>query len=1066
MALNVGELVATIRADDSGWRAGLAAAQLRLRGLTTDADGRLRDLRGRFVTEGEAAGRSFADGISAHAERAVGAIKKIGPAAAGISAGVPAAAALATALGSVAAGAVAAQLGVQAFKLAAQPQLEAMTEASEAAQAAEDAHAKAQLKAAAAAKLAATGGEEYKAALAESQAASKAAKDADAAYQAQLADLPPATRAAAMEQAKLKKAHQDWSDSLAGTTMPVFTQGMQLLRQLLPQLTPFVKAAATAFSGLLTKVSAGVKSAGFKQWAADMAAATGPAITNFVTALGNIAKGFMGLMQAFLPTSAGVTGGLVAMTAAFANWGTSLKGSEGFAQFLQLASAGGQTLGTLAEAAVSLLVALGPVLGVTTQLVTILAQLVSATPLPVLQALAAVLVVVKGGLMAHAAWLSIVAARTRFVESAAGRAIMAWARMAAAAVASAARAAVAWVRSSAMMVAAWVRMNAVGLASMARIAAASTAAALRSAAAWTGSALASIGTWVAAVARAAAASAASFVMMAARAVVWAAQMAASWIVAMGPVGWIIAAVVGLVALIVMNWDRIKAFTVAAWDWIWQKVKSAVNFMVQIFMNFTLPGLIMKHWNSIKSGASAAWSAIVGWLRRVPSMIYQAFLNFTPIGLMIKHWTTIRTVIVQKALAAVAWLRGLPGMMANALGNLGSLLYSKGTAVVQGLWRGIQAMGGWIRGQLMAWARRIIPGPIAKALGIASPSKVTTAQGRWIARGLIVGMTGTSKQVRAAATRLADIVRDSMRPGRARNQALATISRGTGTLLTLAAREERLAVRMRAATAALADQIKARDKLTADVKAGVLDSANITKGTAGEPMAAEQLLGNLRAKMEQAKQFAAQLAQLRKKGVRSDLIAQIAQAGVEQGASALAALSSANAGQIREINATQAQLVTAAGQAGSVAGEAMYGAGIQAARGLIAGLQKEKSAIERQMLAIAKGMSAAIRKALGIRSPSRVMASEVGRHIPAGIAAGIRAGAGRLDATMAGLVDPSRVSTTVGGPGRGSGAVGGGAAVPSPRVIVEVRGPAAVRELIRDIVIDYGGGDVVRALGRA
>lgn len=50
-ALTIGELVGFIRADDSGMRRGLASSQLRMRGFQVDTEGRLRDLRGRFVSE-------------------------------------------------------------------------------------------------------------------------------------------------------------------------------------------------------------------------------------------------------------------------------------------------------------------------------------------------------------------------------------------------------------------------------------------------------------------------------------------------------------------------------------------------------------------------------------------------------------------------------------------------------------------------------------------------------------------------------------------------------------------------------------------------------------------------------------------------------------------------------------------------------------------------------------------------------------------------------------------------------------------------------------------------------
>ncbi|MFM9796517.1 hypothetical protein [Streptomyces turgidiscabies] len=523
-----------------------------------------------------------------------------------------------------------------------------------------------------------------------------------------------------------------------------------------------------------------------------------------------------------------------------------------------------------------------------------------------------------------------------------------------------------WLMDTAVMrtTVGWLRMNAVGLAVYARIAAGAVASALATAAAWTGSALVSIGTWIVNVVRAAVVSAAQFAMMAARAVAWAAVMAAQWLIAMGPVGWVIAVIIGLVVLIIANWDTVKRWTLAVWDWVWKKIQSAVVTIL----------------------------SAVTFLGRLPGMVGGYF------GRM-------RDAAVRKALDMVGWVRGLPGRISSGLGSLSGLLVSKGMDVVRGLWSGIQSMGGWIKSQLYSWAKSSIPGPIAKALGISSPSKVTRAQGRWIARGLVDGMTGSAKQVRSASEKLADIVRDALAPGKKRSKALGVISSGTSQLMKLAAQEASLASRMKKASKSLADQVRARATLAADVKKGILDAANITQNDTGKPVTADDILGNLISRLGQARKFAADLAALRKKGVRSDLIAQIAQAGAEQGSATAAALARADKGTIKQINSTQGALVTAATRAGAVAGDAMYGAGIRAAQGLVKGLAAQQSAIEKQMLRIARGMKDSIKKALGIRSPSALMADQVGRWIPPGVVDGIRATAPQLDRAMSTLVRP-------------------------------------------------------------
>lgn len=536
-----------------------------------------------------------------------------------------------------------------------------------------------------------------------------------------------------------------------------------------------------------------------------------------------------------------------------------------------------------------------------------------------------------------------------------------------------------------------------------------------------------------------------WILMGAQSMIQGARMAAAWVLAMGPIGWVIAAIVGLGLLIWANWDKVKGWTSAAWDWIWEKIKGVGQLLLDLFLNFTLVGIIIKHWDSIKSGTVSVWNSIVDWVSRIPGMLVGFFLKWTLVGLIIKHWQSIKDGSVKKATELVTWVRGLPGRIARGIGSLNTLLTEKGRNVVQGLWNGIQGMGSWIKGKLIAWAKDMIPGPIAKALGIHSPSKVTKEQGRWIARGLIDGLTGSASQVKSAAAKLAAMVTDGMKPGKKRSKALAKISTDSKRLVALANKEAAVAGRLKAAQKKLSDQIAARDKLAADVKKGVLDAANITAVGDG-PVSAASILANLTLKMKQAKQFAAQLATLKKRGVRSDLIAQIAQAGVEQGAASAAALATASTSQIAQINATQGQLVTAAGKAGNVAGDAMYGAGIHAASGLVKGLQSQQKAIEKQMLAIAKGMQAAIKRALGIHSPSRVMAA-LGQYIPQGLARGIDGGRGAVDRSMASLVDPSAVPFPTGSAATAAGSAGAGG---ERRTVIEIRSSGAPRD---DVLVE-------------
>lgn len=110
------------------------------------------------------------------------------------------------------------------------------------------------------------------------------------------------------------------------------------------------------------------------------------------------------------------------------------------------------------------------------------------------------------------------------------------------------------------------------------------------------------------------------------------EMAASWLLALGPIGLIAAAVIGLVALIIANWSTVKQWLSAFWGW-------------------------------LKSAASDAWGFITN--------------NFS---------SAIDSV--------VSFFAGLPGRILGALGNAANWLYQTGRDVISGLTHGIEdAIGG-------------------------------------------------------------------------------------------------------------------------------------------------------------------------------------------------------------------------------------------------------------------------------------------------------------------------------------------------------------------------------------
>ncbi|MFI9824409.1 phage tail tape measure protein [Streptomyces sp. NPDC052013] len=537
------------------------------------------------------------------------------------------------------------------------------------------------------------------------------------------------------------------------------------------------------------------------------------------------------------------------------------------------------------------------------------------------------------------------------------------------------------------------------------------------------------------------------------------QMAKAWVMGLGPIGWIGLIIGGLVVLIIYYWDEVKHYTLAAWNWVVGKLVWAKDaILAAVAYLSTIPGNVSKWFGEARAWAIQKALALVAWLQGLPGRILAAIAS---LGGMLssaagRYFQSMKDSAVKRALSLVAWVRGLPGQISRGIGSLNTLLSEKGRNVVQGLWSGIQSMGSWIKSKLISWAKSMIPDPIAKALGISSPSKVTKAQGRWIARGLVDGLTGSTKQVKAAAYKLTDIVKDAL-TGKRERAAVKRINKDANSLVFLAGWDAKVASQLKDAKKKLEDLRKTRQKLVDDVKKGVLDDANITKqDTGGWAQTANTILAGLKQDTAAAVTFAKNLATLRKKGVRSDLVAQIAQAGVTGGAASAAALANASGAQVKAINSQQAALVKAAGQAGTTAGDAMYGAGIQAAQGLVKGLVSHQKYIERTMLRIAKGMSKSIRKALGIKSPSRVMAL-VGQYTAQGLIRGVEGQRAAVNRSMASLVETPA-------PGSWDMASARARAAAVNRTVIEFRSSGRqaddfVMESMRRSVRKKGGGDV-------
>lgn len=349
----------------------------------------------------------------------------------------PASAAVVTAVGSVASAAAAAGAGLAVYGAAVKQQFTQVQSAMQKQTTAEDARTKATNASAIAQQIAKENGfkygqavkitsdmteqaktraQEYNSALASAKSSTKAATQAQALYKTELGGMPKPTQKLTESLQKLKDDTKAWSDSLAGSTMPVFTKGVEFLDRLLPKLSPIVRLVAHDIDVFVDSLGQGQAGAVFTQFGHNVQKFTGGALAGFLGTLKNVVVGVVGLLNAFMPMSVGVTGGLEKMTAKFANWGATLGKSGGFKSFTDLAGQTGPKLinlfKVLADAFIKVASAAGPMSGVGLTLLTIFTQLIDAIPTPVLRLLVPAILAVNTGMKLYAIYQSAAAAAT------------------------------------------------------------------------------------------------------------------------------------------------------------------------------------------------------------------------------------------------------------------------------------------------------------------------------------------------------------------------------------------------------------------------------------------------------------------------------------------------------------------------------------------------------------------------------------------------------------------------------------------------------------------------------
>ncbi|MGV4890416.1 phage tail tape measure protein [Streptomyces viridosporus] len=245
------------------------------------------------------------------------------------------------------------------------------------------------------------------------------------------------------------------------------------------------------------------------------------------------------------------------------------------------------------------------------------------------------------------------------------------------------------------------------------------------------------------------------------------------------------------------------------------------------------------------------------------------------------------------------------------------------------------------------------------------------------------LTGSAADISKAAK---ELVKDLKAAGIGGKSLANAVNKASAKLQSMATLRDGLAKRIADAKQASSDQRgKAEDYL------GL--------GQVGEVTSFTDLIGAMKARQADVKQFQQQIAALSKRGLNQGVISQLVEQG--PGGPLVGMLAGASKGQISQLNSVYASGSKLATSYGRTMADAMYDSGKDAARGFLTGLLQQEKEIKAAMAKLGASAVKAVRSKKGIdaRSPSR-KGEEAGRDLGAGLVAGMVASGPAIESAAA------------------------------------------------------------------
>lgn len=238
-----------------------------------------------------------------------------------------------------------------------------------------------------------------------------------------------------------------------------------------------------------------------------------------------------------------------------------------------------------------------------------------------------------------------------------------------------------------------------------------------------------------------------------------------------------------------------------------------------------------------------------------------------------------------------------------------------------------------------------------------------------------------------------------------------------TMADYAAAREMMAAKIEDANQKLLAAISLRDEYAEAIANSVRTFGALTTAQAQtingvqQALTATDITSNLQARLDKVRKFQDNLRILLAMGLSNDAYKQILDAGVEQGGAFAEALIQGGQGAVSQTNNLTSQINDVAESLGLESSNRLYQAGVDAAQGLVDGLMSLSEELDTAATRLGETIAAAVKRALGIASPSKVMIGAMD-NVGDGVVVGLDNQSGKVSAAATRFSDSISVSPEV------------------------------------------------------